>query len=111
MSGFLFTLYHFCNYLQDRCGISLRKEVFIWADTKIIDLLKMEKYGSLDYRELNLGGISNPNVYNEKYSPNTEHKLSFNSSSIEYAGDFELIVNMPLYSIYRNSAPLRKVFK
>lgn len=71
----------------------------------------MEKYGSLGYRELNLGGISNPNVYNEKYSPNTEHKLSFNSSSIEYAGDFELIVNMPLYSIYRNSAPLRKVFK
>ena len=72
----------------------------------------MEKYASEGYTELNLGGISNPNYKGKnEYNELNEFKLSFNSSCVEYAGDFELITSAPLYALYRNSAPFRKVLK
>jgi len=70
----------------------------------------MEKYATDGYTELNLGGITNPKEEN-KYSDLTNFKMSFNSSYIEYSGDFELVTNFPLYTIYRNAAPIRKLVK
>lgn len=71
----------------------------------------MEKYSQEGYKELNLGGITNPQSNDERYKSDTDFKLSFNASCIEYAGDFELITNYPLYTLYRNGAPLRKILK
>lgn len=71
----------------------------------------MEKYATDGYKELNLEGVANPQSDDATYKEMTDFKLSFNSSCIEYAGDFELITNYPLYSIYRNGAPIRKMLK
>ncbi len=71
----------------------------------------MEKFAKEGYKELNLGGISNPKYEGENEFENlNKFKLSFNSSCIEYGGDFELITSIPLYALYRNGAPIRKIF-
>lgn len=70
----------------------------------------IEKYYQEGYKEFNLGEIANPNLENNKFKELNELKLSFNSYCIEYAGDFELVTNYPLYSLYRNSSPIRKIF-
>ena len=70
----------------------------------------MEKYATDGYTELNLGGMTNPSIESE-FSDLNKFKMQFNSSCIEYAGDFELVTNYPLYTIYRNAAPIRKLVK
>ena len=70
----------------------------------------MEKYATDGYTELNLGGMTNPDV-ESKYSDLNKFKMNFNSSCIEYAGDFELVTHFPLYTLYRNAAPIRKLVK
>lgn len=80
------------------------KSILIW---KI-----MEKYAKEGYKEIVLGGMTNPNLEEDnEYKELNEFKLGFNSSCIEYAGDFELITNYPLYMLYRNGAPFRKLKK
>lgn len=80
------------------------KHLLIW---KLI-----ERFAVAGYKEFNLGGITNPNTEEEdKYKEVTNFKLNFNASSIEYAGDFELVTSYPLYTLYRNSAPIRKILK
>lgn len=71
----------------------------------------MEKYSQEGYKELNLGGIANPQSEDDRYKSSTEFKLNFNASCIEYAGDFELVTNYPLYTLYRNGSPIRKILK
>ena len=72
----------------------------------------MEKYAKEGYKEIILGGMANPYLEKEnQYNELNEFKLGFNSSSVEYAGDFELITNYPLYMLYRNGAPFRKLKK
>ncbi len=71
----------------------------------------MEKYALEGYKELNLGKIANPTMENNEYQELNDFKLNFNANAIEYAGDFELITNFPLYTLYRNAAPIRKVLK
>ena len=71
----------------------------------------MERYGSEGYRELNLGGITNPTKDDSKYKGLNDFKLNFNASAIEYAGDFELVTSFPLYTLYRNGSPIRKIMK
>ena len=36
-----------------------------------------------------------------------EFKLSFNARCVEYVGDLELVTNTTLYTLYRNSRPIR----
>ena len=79
------------------------KHLLIW---KLI-----QTFASEGITEFNLGGINNPNDMNEKYKGLTEFKLSFGAESVEYIGDLELITNTPLYFMYRNSAPIRKILK
>ena len=71
----------------------------------------MEKYSKEKYKRFNLGGMTNPNVKNDKYNGLNEYKLSFNARCVEYAGDFELITNAALYNLYRNSKPIRYILK
>lgn len=78
------------------------KQLLIW---KLI-----EKYATEGYKYINLGGMTNPKEEKEnKYKIINELKLSFDSDCIEYAGDFELVTHKLLYSMYRNSSPIRKI--
>ena len=71
----------------------------------------IEKYSKEKYKRFNLGGMTNPSIDNEKYNGLNEFKLSFNARCIEYAGDFELITSPTLYTLYRNSKPIRYILK
>ena len=79
------------------------KHLMLW---KLIEL-----YNKQGYKRFNLGGITNPKVDNKKYNNLNEFKLSFNARSIEYIGDLELITNNTYYTLYRNSKPIRVIFK
>ena len=39
---------------------------------------------------------------NKDFSGLNEMKLSYNAEILEYAGEFELIINNPIYSIYKS---------
>jgi len=86
------------NLLMDGYDTSFKrlnaKHLLIW---KII-----QKYSESGYEKFNFGGITNPNLKENKYSGLNEFKLSFNSNIYEYIGDFELITHKPLYFIYKN---------
>ena len=69
------------------------KHLLMW---KII-----EKYSKLGYKRLNLGGITDIRVENEKYRGLNDFKTNFNASIVEYAGDFELVINQAKYFLYR----------
>ena len=71
----------------------------------------IEKYSKEKYKRFNLGGMTNPNIKNEKYKGLNEFKLSFNARCVEYVGDLELITNSTLYNLYRNSKPIRYILK
>lgn len=79
------------------------KHLLIW---KLI-----EKYSREGLKYFNLGGINNPLSPQSRYKGLNDFKLSFNSHSIEYIGDLELITNKALYFVYRNSSPIRKILK
>ena len=61
----------------------------------------MEKYSKLGYKRFNLGGVTDIRINNQKYKGLNEFKLNFNSSVVEYIGDFELIINQPKYFLFR----------
>lgn len=78
------------------------KHLLIWK--------MIEKYSKEGFKSLNLGGVSNPEIDNNKYQGLNEFKLGFNSKIYEYAGDFEIITNSTLYFVYRN-VPLKGILK
>jgi len=99
-----------------------RDEAYIFMDGYNKDFKKLnakhlmnwkliEKYAKEKYKRFNLGGMTNPNIKNEKYNGLNEFKLSFNSRCVEYIGDLELITNQGLYNLYRNSKPIRYILK
>ena len=70
----------------------------------------MGRYSKLGFKKFNLGGISNIEKPG-KYKGLNEFKLSYNATIIEYAGDFELITNTPLYFMYRRSNDFNNMLK
>ena len=70
----------------------------------------IEDDSKLGFKKFNSGGISNI-TKPSKYKGLNEFKMSFNSKAIEYAGDFELITNKPLYFMWRNSKDISNMFK
>lgn len=70
----------------------------------------MEKYSKEGFKTFNLGGITN-NIPNNKYQGLNDFKLNFGSLIYEYSGDFELIINKPLYLMYKNNSRISKIFK
>ena len=99
-----------------------RDEIYILMDGYNKDFKKLnakhlmtwkliEKYSKEKYKRFNLGGMTNPYIKNDKYKGLNEFKLSFNARCVEYIGDLELITNQRLYSLYRNSKPIRYILK
>ena len=99
-----------------------RDEVYIFMDGFNKDFKRInakhlmtwkliEKYSKEKYKRFNLGGMTNPNIKTEKYKGLNDFKLSFNARCIEYIGDLELITNNTLYTLYRNSKPIRYILK
>ena len=79
---------------------------------KFTSLSKEEEFSLWEkYKKFNLGGMTNPNLNNNKYDGLNEFKLSFDATCIEYIGDLELITNQKLYNLYRNSKPIRYILK
>lgn len=78
------------------------KHLLIWK--------MIEKYAKEGFKSFNFGGVSNPNLKENKYQGLNEFKLGFNSKIFEYAGDFEIITNSALYFVYRN-VPLKGILK
>ncbi len=99
-----------------------KDEVYIFIDGYNKDFKKLnakhlmtwkliEKYSKEKFKRFNLGGMTNPNIKNEKYNGLNEFKLSFNARCVEYIGDLELITNQTIYNLYRNSKPIRYILK
>ncbi|MDD2181134.1 MAG: peptidoglycan bridge formation glycyltransferase FemA/FemB family protein [Bacilli bacterium] len=79
------------------------KHLLIW---KLI-----EKYSKLGYKKFNLGGMSNPELDDNKYKGLNEFKTNFGAKVYEYAGDFELITNNAKYFMYKNTLPIKNILK
>ena len=68
-------------------------------------LLKWElikKFNNSGYNYFNLNGITGEFNKTNKYSGLNEMKLGFNASAIEYIGEFDLIINKTVNSIYNH---------
>lgn len=61
----------------------------------------IEKYSKLGFKKFNMGGIPDPAI-ESKYKGLIQFKTNFGSSIIEYAGDFELVVNSFKYTLYKS---------
>lgn len=71
----------------------------------------MEKYSKEGFLTFNLGGMSNYNIKDSKYDGLNNFKLSFGSDVYEYMGDLELVINKPMYLMYKNSLSVMKLLK
>ena len=66
----------------------------------------IEKYAGTDIIEFDMNAIAGkfgktPN----KYAGLNESKLSYSSQPVEFIGEFNMIVNAPMYQVYKNLAP------
>ena len=61
----------------------------------------MKYYGKMDYKYINIGAVTGNFDSGSKYYPILENKLGFNSSILEYIGQFNMIINPTMYKIYK----------
>ena len=61
----------------------------------------MKYYGKLNYQYINIGAITGNFDSTSKYYQMLENKLGFNSSILEYIGQFNMVLNPTLYTIYK----------
>ena len=61
----------------------------------------MKYYGKLDYKYINIGAVTGNFDSTSKYYPMLENKLGFNSSILEYIGEFNIIIHPTMYKIYK----------
>lgn len=74
-------------------------------------LLKWElikKFNQEEYRYFNLNGIVGEFKEENKYSGLNEMKLGYNSTAIEYIGEFDLVINKTVYNIYKRRLEKKK---
>ncbi len=79
------------------------KHLLIW---KLI-----ERYSKQGYKKFNLGGMTNPELSDNKYKGLNKFKINFGAKIYEYAGDFELITNNTKYFMYKNTLPIKNILK
>lgn len=65
----------------------------------------IEKYANSDIKLFNLNAITGVFDNTNKYKGLNEMKFSYNSIGNEYIGEFNLIINSPMYSLYKGMAP------
>lgn len=70
------------------------------ADTILIYEI-MKYFGKLNYKYINIGAVTGNFDSTSKYYPMLENKLGFNSSILEYIGEFNIIINPTMYKIYK----------
>ena len=92
--------------LEDSKGVNIyinyvdNDYVRYYPDTMLIyEIMKI--YGKLDYKYINIGPVTGNFDSSSKYYQMLENKLGFNSSILEYIGEFNLIINPTLYRIYK----------
>ena len=61
----------------------------------------MKYYGKLDYKYINIGPVTGNFNSSSKHYSMLEKKLGFNSSILEYIGEFNVILNPTMYKIYK----------
>ena len=61
----------------------------------------MKQYGKMNYKYINIGSVTGNFDPNSKYYPILENKLGFNSSILEYVGQFNIVLNPTMYHIYK----------
>ena len=61
----------------------------------------MKYFAKLNYSYINIGAITGNFDPLSKYYSLLEGKLGFNSSILEYIGEFNIIINPTLYKIYK----------
>ncbi len=61
----------------------------------------MKYFAKLNYNYINIGAITGNFDSVSKYYPLLESKLGFNSSILEYIGEFNIIINPTMYKIYK----------
>jgi Uncharacterized protein involved in methicillin resistance len=71
----------------------------------------IDKYTKEGYKNLNLGGLTNITLDDNKYKGLNDFKRGFGGNTYEFVGDYELVTNSTLYFMYKNSAPFRTIFK
>ena len=63
----------------------------------------VEKYANSNIEIFDLNAISGNFSTENKYRGLNESKLGYNSLATEYIGEFNLVINKPIYSLYRNT--------
>ena len=61
----------------------------------------MKYYGKLNFKYINIGAVTGNFDSSSKYYPMLENKLGFNSSILEYIGEFNMVINPTMYTIYK----------
>ena len=61
----------------------------------------MKYYGKKDFKYINIGAVTGNFDSGSKYYPMLENKLGFNSSILEYVGQFNMILNPAMYKMYK----------
>ena len=59
----------------------------------------IEKYADSEYKIFNMNGVSGKFTKESPYRGLNEMKTGYNGRIIEYAGEFNLIINQPMYSL------------
>ena len=72
-----------------------------YSPDTILNYEIMKYFGKMDYKYINLGPVTGNFDSNSKYYPILENKLGFNSSILEYIGQFNIILNPTIYKIYK----------
>ncbi len=61
----------------------------------------MKYFGKLNYKYINLGSITGNFNSTSKFYSLLTNKLGFNSSILEYIGEFDMVINPLMYTIYK----------
>ncbi len=106
-----------------KCGVAMTIEeasgvniIYTYEDSNyashnVITLLNyeiMKYFGKLNYKYINLGSITGNFNSNSKYYPLLLNKIGFNSSILEYIGEFDMIISPKLYKIYKRKYNIKR---
>lgn len=69
----------------------------------------MKQYAHKGFKYINLGSVSGNFDPKSRYSTMLISKKGFNSSVIEYIGEFDMIINPFMYKIYKNKSKNKKL--
>lgn len=69
----------------------------------------MKYYANKNYKFINLGSVPGNFDPKSKYYNTLISKKGFNSSVIEYIGEFDLIINPMMYKVYKNKSKKKKL--